>query len=88
MQKNLAFLLVNSYTNSTSNNNNSSAAATDPSAMGQMDPAWLAYYQSMNYYNMMQSNMTGTTTSSNTSTTTKSTDSTANTSDTNSATAG
>jgi len=46
----------------------------DPSAM--MDPAWLAYYQSMNYYSMMQSNMssTGSTTST---TTTKPTDSTA-----------
>ena len=51
------------------------AAGADPSAMGQMDPAWVAYYQQMNYYNMMQSNATATTTPTNT----KSTDSTANT---------
>jgi hypothetical protein len=44
---------VNAYDNSTSSNNNNSSA-TDPSGMSQMDPAWLAYYQSMNYYNMMQ----------------------------------
>ena len=37
------------------------AKAGDAAATGmeQMDPAWLAYYQSMNYYNMMQSNVTG-----------------------------
>jgi len=58
--------------------------------MGQMDPAWLAYYQSMSYYSMMQSNMTGATSSnpSTSTTTTKATESTANTSNTNSATPG
>jgi hypothetical protein len=70
-------LSVNSYSDNTSKSNNSSSG-TDSSAMGQMDPAWLAYYQSMNYYNMMQSNMTTTTTTT-PSTSTKSTDSTANT---------
>jgi hypothetical protein len=62
---------VNAYDNSTSSNNNNSSA-TDPSGMSQMDPAWLAYYQSMNYYNMMQ---TGAATSATTAT--KATDSTA-----------
>jgi len=77
LKKNFFSPSVNSYSDNTSKSNNSSAAA-DPSAMGQMDPAWLAYYQSMNYYNMMQSNMTAATTS----TSTKSTDSTANTNST------
>ncbi len=71
-------LSVNSYSDNTSKSNNSSSG-TDSSATGQMDPAWLAYYQSMNYYNMMQSNMTATTTTTTPSTSTKSTDSTANT---------
>ena len=55
--------------------------------MPPMDPAWLAYYQSMSYYNMMQASMTGATpTSTSTSTTTtKVTDST--TTSTNSTTA-
>lgn len=68
--------LVSGYGNDGTPKGDSSAAGagTDPSAMGQMDPAWLAYYQSMNYYNMMQSNATTTTTPTNT----KSTDSTAN----------
>ncbi|CAF4927337.1 unnamed protein product, partial [Rotaria magnacalcarata] len=35
---------MNPYDNSTSNNNSSSS--TDASAMSQMDPAWVAYYQS------------------------------------------
>jgi len=51
------------------------ANPTDPSA-AMMDPAWLAYYQSMNYYSMMQSNMSSTTSTAST-TTTKPTDSTA-----------
>ncbi|CAF1131790.1 unnamed protein product [Adineta steineri] len=78
---------ANSYDQSSSNNNDSSAAAANnPAGMGQMDPAWLAYYQSMSYYNMMQTNMTGNPSSgtSTTTTTTKPTDSTANTSNTNS----
>ena len=92
-EKRKSFFLVNSYDNNTSNNNNASSSAATPnnaSAMGQMDPAWLAYYQSMNYYNMMQSSMTGNTSSgtSTNTTTTKPTDSTANTNDTNSATPG
>jgi hypothetical protein len=53
----LFFCLVNSYDNNTSTTN-SSAAATDASGM---DPAWLAYYQSMSYYNMMQASMTAAT---------------------------
>lgn len=66
----------NSYGDGTSKTD----ANADPSAMGQMDPAWVAYYQqSMNYYNMMQSAMTTSSTTS--TTTTKATDSTANTND-------
>lgn len=43
-----------------------------------MDPAWLAYYQSMSYYSMMQAGMTGATSSgTGTSTTPTATDSTA-----------
>ena len=54
------------------------SSSTDASAMAQMDPAWLAYYQSMSYYSMMQAGMTGTTSSGvSTSTTTTATDSTA-----------
>ncbi len=69
---------MNPYDNGTSNNN-SSSSATDASGMSQMDPAWLAYYQSMSYYNMMQAGMTGATSSgtSTSTTTTKATDSTA-----------
>jgi hypothetical protein len=76
---------VNPYDNNTSNNN-SSSSATDASGM---DPAWLAYYQSMNYYNMMQASMTGATSSgtSTSTTTTKATDSTA-TNNNNSTTSG
>ncbi|CAF0780159.1 unnamed protein product [Rotaria sordida] len=74
---------LNSYDQSTSNNNNSSASKTAASDMGQIDPMWLAYYQQMNYYSMMQSNMTPNTPTSTTAT--KSTDSTVNTSNTNSA---
>jgi len=74
--------LVNSYTDGASKTD----ANADPSAMGQMDPAWIAYYQSMSYYNMMQSAMTTSSTTS--TTTTKTTDSTANTTDSNSTTAG
>lgn len=75
---------MNPYDNSTSNNNSSSTA--DTSGMPQMDPAWLAYYQSMSYYNMMQASMGGTTSSTvSTSTTTKTTDSTATSSSTTSA---
>ncbi|CAF3795929.1 unnamed protein product [Rotaria sp. Silwood1] len=68
---------MNPYDNSTSTNNSSST--TDASGMPQMDPAWLAYYQSMSYYNMMQASMTGATSSgtSTSTTTTKATDSTA-----------
>jgi far upstream element-binding protein len=51
------------------------ANPADPSA-AMMDPAWLAYYQSMNYYSMMQSNMSSTNSTTST-TTTKPTDSTA-----------
>ena len=73
--------LVNPYDNGASTSN-SNAAATDPAtaaAMSQMDPAWLAYYQSMNFYNMMQSSMTGATSSAGSTETTSSkpTDSTA-----------
>ncbi|CAF1094673.1 unnamed protein product [Adineta ricciae] len=54
------------------------SSSTDASAMAQMDPAWLAYYQSMSYYSMMQAGMTGTTSSGvSTTTTTTATDSTA-----------
>ncbi len=76
---------MNPYDNNTSNNN-SSSSATDASGM---DPAWLAYYQSMNYYNMMQASMTGATSSgtSTSTTTTKATDSTA-TNNNNSTTSG
>ena len=71
--------------------NSSSNAETDPysqwaaafaqwpqagAANGTTDPAWLAYYQSMNYYSMMQSNASSTAPSTST-TTTKPTDSTA-----------
>jgi F0F1-type ATP synthase membrane subunit a len=43
-----------------------------------MDPAWLAYYQSMSYYSMMQASMAGATSSgTETGTTTTATDSTA-----------
>ncbi|CAF0953418.1 unnamed protein product [Rotaria sordida] len=68
---------MNPYDNSTSNNNSSST--TDTTGMPHMDPAWLAYYQSMSYYNMMQASMTGATSSgaSTSTTTTKATDSTA-----------
>ncbi|CAF1451631.1 unnamed protein product [Adineta steineri] len=68
---------MNPYDTNATNNN--SSAATDASAMSQMDPAWLAYYQSMSYYNMMQASMTGATSSgtSTPTTTTKATDSTA-----------
>ncbi|CAF0912667.1 unnamed protein product [Rotaria sp. Silwood1] len=77
---------LNSYNQSASNNNdNSSTSKTAGSDMGQMDPTWLAYYQQMNYYSMMQSSMTGNTSAS--TTTTKSTDSTLNTSSTNNSTA-
>ena len=65
---------MSSYGTDGTAKSDAASAATDPSAMGQMDPAWLAYYQSMNYYNMMQSNAAGTTTA----TSTKATDSTAN----------
>ncbi|CAF3358341.1 unnamed protein product [Rotaria socialis] len=76
----------NSYDQSSlQNNNNASASAVAAAAagtpdMGQMDPAWLAYYQSMNYYSMMQAGMAGSTSSgtSTSTTATKSTDSTAN----------
>ncbi|CAF3047916.1 unnamed protein product [Rotaria socialis] len=71
---------MNPYENSTSNNNSSSS--TDASAMSQMDPAWVAYYQSMNYYNMMQASMTGTTSSAAATSTAKATDSTATSSTT------
>lgn len=60
---------ANPYDNSTTSNNSSST--TDASGMSSMDPAWLAYYQSMSYYHMMQGGMTGTASS-----TTKSADST------------
>lgn len=55
------------------------ASGADASAASQMDPAWMAYYQSMAYYNMMQANMTGATSSSaaTSTTTTGATDSTA-----------
>ena len=75
----LSFWLVNPYENGASTSN-SNASATDPSAaMSQMDPAWLAYYQSMNFYGMMQSGMAGATSSagSTDTTTSKPTDSTA-----------
>ncbi|CAF4264287.1 unnamed protein product, partial [Rotaria magnacalcarata] len=57
----------NSYDQSSLQNNNNApavaaaAAATGAPDMGQMDPAWLAYYQSMNYYSMMQAGMAGST---------------------------
>lgn len=35
------------------------------SGMGQMDPAWLAYYQSMGLYNMAQSSGAGAASSAN-----------------------
>ncbi len=67
--------LVNPYDNGTSTNNLSSTA-TDASGM---DPAWLAYYQSMSYYSMMQASMAGATSSGTETgtTTTAATDSTA-----------
>ncbi|UJR36796.1 hypothetical protein I4U23_029510 [Adineta vaga] len=79
---------MNPYDQNSSNNNNDSSAANNSSAMAGMDPAWAAYYQSMSYYNMMQSNMTGSASSgtSTSTTTTKPTDSTASTSDASSAT--
>ncbi|CAF2398497.1 unnamed protein product [Rotaria sp. Silwood2] len=78
---------LNSYDQSTSkNDNNSPASKTTASDMTQMDPTWLAYYQQMNYYNMMQSSMTGNTSTSTTAT--KSTDSTVNTNNTSSTAAG
>jgi hypothetical protein len=65
---------VNPYDNGTSTNSSSTTAA-DASGM---DPAWLAYYQSMSYYSMMQASMAGATSSgTETSTTTTATDSTA-----------
>ena len=68
-------LLVNPYGDAASKGGD--AAAT---GMEQMDPAWLAYYQSMNYYNMMQSNVTGGASSgaATGTTTSQATDSTAN----------
>ncbi|CAF3967803.1 unnamed protein product [Rotaria magnacalcarata] len=76
----------NSYDQSSLQNNNNApavaaAAATGAPDMGQMDPAWLAYYQSMNYYSMMQAGMAGSTSSgtSTSTTATKPADSTANT---------
>jgi len=68
----------NSYGDNTPKPADSSSAA-DPSAMGQMDPAWLAYYQSMNYYNMMQSNMPATTAATSTKPTDSTTDTTSTT---------
>ena len=63
--------LANPYGDGASKAGDAAANGTE-----QMDPAWLAYYQSMNYYNMMQSNTTGgAPTSTNTS---QATDSTAN----------
>ncbi|UJR09354.1 hypothetical protein I4U23_013598 [Adineta vaga] len=61
-----------------------SLSTTNGSEMQQMDPAWLAYYQSMSYYSAMQAGMTGAATSNApastttaTATTTSTTDSTA-----------
>jgi hypothetical protein len=84
---------VNAYDDGTAKNNNNSssaAAATDAAAMGQMDPAWLAYYQSVNYYNMMQTGTPGSTpsASSTNTATAKPSDSTTNTSNNNSTTPG
>ena len=42
------FFLANSYEDNTSAAA-AAAAAAAASGMGQMDPAWLTYYQSMNY---------------------------------------
>jgi hypothetical protein len=68
------FHLVNPYDNSTPTNSSSTAGA-DASGM---DPAWLAYYQSMSYYSMMQAGMAGATSSgTETGTTSTTTDSTA-----------
>jgi hypothetical protein len=80
---------VNPYDNGTSTNNSSSGGA-DASGMAQMDPTWLAYYQSMSYYNMMQAGMTGATSTgaATSTTTTKATDSTATSNNNNSTTAG
>lgn len=71
---NSLFYSVNPYDTSGSG----SAGKSDPAAaaMAQMDPAWLAYYQSMNYYSMMQAGMTTTSTTTS-ATTTKPTDTTA-----------
>jgi len=58
---------MNQYANGTSTG--SSSTSTDASAM---DPAWLAFYQSMGYYNMMQGNAassTATTATTDTTTT-------------------
>lgn len=84
--------LVNSFdqTASKSTNNASSTTPGGPD-MGQFDPAWLAYYQSMNYYSsMMQTPMPGSASSgtSTSTTTTKPTDSTANTTSASSTTPG
>ncbi|CAF1487448.1 unnamed protein product [Adineta ricciae] len=77
---------MNAYDQSSSTNSGDSSSTNNSSAMAGMDPAWIAYYQQMSYYNMMQSGMTGTTSSgtSTSTTTTKATDSTAGTSDTSS----
>jgi far upstream element-binding protein len=61
--------LVNPYDDGTGKTSTGSSSApssssSNPAGMGQMDPAWLAYYQSMNLYNMMQTSMTGNTSSS------------------------
>ena len=78
--------LANAYDASSAasaSNANASAypSAADAAAMSQMDPAWLAYYQSMNYYSMMQSGMAGAAAASSgastSATATKPTDSTA-----------
>ena len=62
----------------TSGANSKSSSSGNAAAMAQMDPAWLAYYQSMSYYSAMQAGMPGATVSSaSTSTTTSTTDSTA-----------
>jgi hypothetical protein len=81
---------VNPYDPSAATANSDASGANGSSAMAGMDPAWLAYYQSMSYYNMMQSNMAGATSSgtSTGTTTTKPTDSTASTGDTSSTIAG
>lgn len=81
---------MNPYDSSSAAGNSDAAGANNAAAMAGMDPAWAAYYQSMNYYNMMQSNMAGGASSAaaTSTTTTKPTDSTASTSDTSSTTAG